>query len=396
MNQVQDQLKNILATDGGLAIYQHYGIEADRLKKAIRSPLRKDENPSFSIFQGEGGKWLWHDFATDESGDAVSFLMAMDSLDFKEALERVFEIYGDAPQPMRFGKRDKPLGKAAEKPQTVPFPEQEFQSYMAHKQNHLIAYLEQELGIPYSYIKSWCLRHGRIGRVVFGYTDGQGKPLNIKRVPYLKNGKRDRSKTIFYAKPKSGNAKYAQALFGLSRLSGKPVAIVESEKTAIIAGHFYPHFDWLALGGSSATGTEKLKVLKGKEGIILMDADKAGRQGTLAKKLELLDIEGFTALDLFPDREDGYDLADALADGLRPELKWPLGDEPIPEEEEEANDAYSLALKYFEKRYHIRFNTMALDYEMRKLDERKYGELNESDLCSSNWPRQASNWARAG
>lgn len=38
----------------------------------ISCPYRPDRNPSWSIFKGRGGVWLWHDFSTGESGDNIS------------------------------------------------------------------------------------------------------------------------------------------------------------------------------------------------------------------------------------------------------------------------------------------------------------------------------------
>jgi hypothetical protein len=64
---------------------------------------------------------------------------------------------------------------------------------------------------------------------------------------------------------------YLQTLFGchlLAEYPDKPVAIVESEKTAIIASFFMPQYNWLATGGSSGCKWREYqvyKVLKGKE-----------------------------------------------------------------------------------------------------------------------------------
>lgn len=66
------------------------------------------------------------------------------------------------------------------------------------------------------------------------------------------------------------NYNLEQCLFGehLLNTSAKPVAIVESEKTAIISSVFMPQFLWLATGGLSNINIERFKVLTGR-GIFL-------------------------------------------------------------------------------------------------------------------------------
>ena len=52
-------------------------------------------------------------------------------------------------------------------------------------------------------------------------------------------------------------------------MSAKPVAIVESEKTALVATHFIPDFIWLATGGTHGCfNREAIQVLEGREVIL--------------------------------------------------------------------------------------------------------------------------------
>jgi hypothetical protein len=44
----------------------------------------------------------------------------------------------------------------------------------------------------------------------------------------------------------------------------KPVAIVESEKTAVIASVYLPQFIWVAVGSLTNLNAEKCNVLKGR------------------------------------------------------------------------------------------------------------------------------------
>lgn len=70
----------------------------------------------------------------------------------------------------------------------------------------------------------------------------------------------------------------AQCLFGEHLLSqvanqGKVVAVVESEKTAIICAIQYPDCVWLAIGGKSQLSPNKMKVLAGRTVIFFPDVD---------------------------------------------------------------------------------------------------------------------------
>lgn len=68
---------------------------------------------------------------------------------------------------------------------------------------------------------------------------------------------------------------YKQTFFGEHLLTGnrKPLAIVESEKTAVIGSIMLPEFVWLASGSKAALSIEKLKRLGPKKLILYPDAD---------------------------------------------------------------------------------------------------------------------------
>ena len=68
-----------------------------------------------------------------------------------------------------------------------------------------------------------------------------------------------------------------QCYFGEHLLSANPhktVAIVESEKTAIIASLFMPEYVWLAAGNLNGLTVEKSKVLRGRSVILFPDLSK--------------------------------------------------------------------------------------------------------------------------
>lgn len=108
-----------------------------------------------------------------------------------------------------------------------------------------------------------------------------------------------------------------QCLFGEHLLKDKstPIAIVESEKTAVIASAYLPNFIWLAFGGIGFN-INKCDVLKGRE--VFLFPDLNGFQKWSDKAKELSHIANFTVSDLLErkaseiEREQGLDLADYL------------------------------------------------------------------------------------
>ncbi len=57
-------------------------------KAMFKSPLREEENPSFSVSFYKG-RWVWKDWGTGETGDSISFVMAYYGLSFPEAVRKL-------------------------------------------------------------------------------------------------------------------------------------------------------------------------------------------------------------------------------------------------------------------------------------------------------------------
>lgn len=112
-----------------------------------------------------------------------------------------------------------------------------------------------------------------------------------------------------------------QCLFGehlLSAYPTKPVAIVESEKSALIATHFMPDFVWLATGGiHGCFKQEVMEVLRGRQVMLFPDlgaydawSEKAAMLRSSCEKVVISQHIEQTATD--EQRAKGLDLADFL------------------------------------------------------------------------------------
>lgn len=98
-------------------------------------------------------------------------------------------------------------------------------------------------------------------------------------------------------------------------IRNRPVALVESEKTALICAGLMPKYTWLATGGKSQLSGEKLRVLKGRKTIAFPDVD--GYEEWARKLTELpglhITVSPILQHNATPeDREAHIDIADWL------------------------------------------------------------------------------------
>jgi len=121
-----------------------------------------------------------------------------------------------------------------------------------------------------------------------------------------------------------------QCLFGehLLKDKTKPVAICESEKTAVIASVYFPNLIWLAVGGMEKLNAEICSPLLGRNVVLFPDINGFEKWSIKAK--ELSHLATFSVSDLLErkatdtQRQQGLDLADYLIkldykDFLKPE-----------------------------------------------------------------------------
>jgi hypothetical protein len=195
------------------------------------------------------------------------------------------------------------------------------------------------------------------GLTVFVFCDKNKNVVNFKWFKYKKDGHRDHDFASFSLKQPEQTNQYVKDYYGLCLYlehtldpeKKKIVCIVESEKTAAICKITYPQFDWVSCGSASGLSdgsdntADKISPLKGREVYWIADADKAGRGQYIEKEKGkpetkewiwpssvrnlIKHIDKVHVVDLFPTRTDGYDIGDAVLDGLKPEIKptWTKG-----------------------------------------------------------------------
>ena len=110
------------------------------------------------------------------------------------------------------------------------------------------------------------------GSCVFWLTDSQGKIRDGKIMTYDNNGHRLKQEgvnavTWVHCSLKLHDFRFSMCFFGehlLTQERDKPVGIVESEKTALVAAHYMPDKLWLATGGSK--NCMKPQIIRALEG----------------------------------------------------------------------------------------------------------------------------------
>lgn len=160
------------------------------------------------------------------------------------------------------------------------------------------------------------------GATVFWQVDAGGKIRTGKIMLYnVTTGKREKEPfnhiTWVHKATKQPEFVLNQCFFGehLLRNNTRPVAIVESEKTALIASEYLPQFVWLASGSLSNLSANRCEVLKGMQVVLFPDIGAFDKWSEKANELKR--ITDVTVSSLLEDQggesEQGFDLADYLA-----------------------------------------------------------------------------------
>ncbi len=171
------------------------------------------------------------------------------------------------------------------------------------------------------------------GATIFWYCDFNGVYRSGKIMLYNTDGHRVKKPyehcNWVHAVSKLSNYHFSQCFFGEHLLSktentDKPVVIVESEKTAIVASIYFPDVLWLACGGSTGLTESKSKILRGKSVVLYPDlgkfelwSEKAESLRYICASVKVSDYLERQASE--EDRQGGFDIADYL-------IQFPVGE----------------------------------------------------------------------
>ena len=233
-------------------------------------------------------------------------------------------ILFDTPQPKAYKPRP-----VTPQPKPVSFiPVEVFKaSLKANETNHFVQFLVNLFGfdVANELVSRYFIATSKHwnGATVFWQIDTKGKVRTGKIMLYSPTtGKRVKNLELpvywVHKALKQPEFELRQCLFGEHLLidKTKPIAIVESEKTAVIASVYLPQFIWVAVGSLTNLNAEKCNILKGRTVVLFPDLNGFEKWSSKAKELSHLAI--FTVSDLLErkateaEKKKGFDLADYL------------------------------------------------------------------------------------
>ena len=259
-------------------------------------PFHKDTHPSLNVSRTKG---IYKCFSCGAGGDGIRFLMEHEQMTYVETLCYLAKKYNIEVE----GRNNVSVSKGHRTRRKQPIFKQEppasfidnsddgpFKKSLKHyDRNHLITFLSGVFGVaPVNKMigeyfigtsKHWD------GSTVFWQIDRYGRVHGGKIMQYNPdNGKRVKKPksrvTWVHSALRIPDYNLRQCLFGehlLARYPGKTVAIVESEKTAMIASGVFDDCITLATGGFDNLKFEMCEALYGRDVILMPDNGKYDR-----------------------------------------------------------------------------------------------------------------------
>lgn len=291
------------------------------------SPFADERTPSFTV---NPAKQIFKDFSSGKGGDVIEFLMQKCGFKYYQAIQYLGKKYNidvdidDTYVYVPTAKPEKPLI-----PTSYIHPNILLDTLKGYETNSLFKFLQTRfevskleaafkryyVGIDQSneYTKDW---------VIFWQVDFDTMVRSGKLVKYNLDGHRSKEHAAgwIHSMKRNNDLLYPafnlkQCFFGehlLSEDTRKPVAIVESEKTAIICSLLIPNYFWLACGSKYGLNAEKCEILKNRSVTLFPDLDAHEEWKSKAKEYNFSISNHINNIATDSDRSEKLDLADYL------------------------------------------------------------------------------------
>lgn len=351
-----DEIKNSVGI-GDVATVLIAGLRPKGADLLGCCPFHNERTPSFRVRPTKG---TFKCFGCGKGGDVIDLVEGVKNLDTSEAVKWLNEYTGNAPA-MPNGWQ-----KAEAEPKPLDYlPLESLRASMietARPKNGFFVALARWFGADTAndFFKKynvgtsrhWHLEAGELA-TSFWQVDVFGNPRQVKIMAYNPTtGRRLKESDLAFRRKKNGDyfrdidgdaktafagkwilgrddAHLEQCFFGEHLLADdhladekKSVAIVESEKTAIVCAVLMPQFIWLATGGANGCRIDKPEraaVLQGRAVHLFPDLKKFDEWQAIGEKLAaMLPTGRVSCIDILErratdaDRLAGFDLADFL------------------------------------------------------------------------------------
>lgn len=163
--------------------------------------------------------------------------------------------------------------------------------------------------------------------IIFCYEDLEGRWTRGKIMKYDETGHRIKSagsiNSVHNLLEITRDLRPELHLYGLHLLNrkgneNKSIAIVESEKSAVLGNYFFPEMIWMATSGLSNLKYERLKPLSGRQIILFPDSGCSDLWRDKIDKENIRRVMDISVNDTFENPEfiKGYDIADYIVDEI--------------------------------------------------------------------------------
>lgn len=314
-------------------------------------PFHDESTPSFYVTPSKG---IFKCFGCSKGGDAIHFLMEHEGLCYPDALAWLANFYGICVDCANGNRRNNPprrIEPRPAKPQLPPSfidPATFQRSLSGYNANHLVQWLCCKLGraVVLDAVKAYHIGTAKNSGTIFWQVNIEGNAGSGHVIAYPPDD---------HHRIKSINPTWVHSLLGLTdemkfnwvkywfgehllaRYPAHKVAIVESEKTALVASIYLAHLDfvWLAsCGKDGLNNRDKWKVLQGRAVTLYPDLSPPDEKGqtpfrqwtTIAAEMQTcgydVSVNNFleTRADEF-ERAQKWDLADFLLRRELPEFR---------------------------------------------------------------------------
>lgn len=308
------EIKSVKNNSDIVKIITHFvDIRKDGVNFTGKCPFHTEKSKSFVV---NSQRQKYKCFGCGASGDAIDFIIKHKGFNYKQALEWIADFENITID------KDYSFDAYVEPDLSYLSSGLLAKSLKSNSKNNFSVWLKSLTHLPHEYIistsnKKW------FGSVVFWYIDIDNKVRSGKIMQYdPSNGKRVKEPyplvTWVHKALNLQNFNLNVCLFGeylLPKYPNKTVAIVESEKTAILASICYPNLIWLASGSLSYLNFKRCQALKGRNVILYPDVGAEPQWIDKKDQLnELMPDTKFQVRALIGDYTKGYDLCDYILD----------------------------------------------------------------------------------
>ena len=239
-------------------------------------PFHEDRTPSFYVTPA---LQIFKCYGCDQGGDVFTFIQKIENTSFTEAKSRLGENSNILPAIIQ-----QPI--EPEKEPDYISPELVEKSLANYDKNNLVKWLCAKLGqeVVMPAIEQYQVGTGKGGATIFFQIDRQGKCRSGNAIVYrLDSHKRNRDISPRYIHRHGHN--YVRCFFGehlLRAYPDRPLAIVESEKTAVVCSIYLSRLNYVWLASSGKENLKNPKVwepLRGRKIILYPDLGELDKQG---------------------------------------------------------------------------------------------------------------------